>query len=131
MAILKNCPLTINNIEIPFAKSEGISYKNDENTYTSETGDDIVQVRKFAKMSIAWSTRLTSEWRPIFKNFAKSTTPLTVKIFDEEESGYKTYSMRLTDLTENRVRYSEKVTIYNGIWDISFKLSEVLDVRTD
>ena len=129
MATLKDCPLTINDIEIPFVKSEGISYKNDENVYTSETGDDIIQVRKFSKVSNSISTRLTSEWRPIFQRFARSRTPLVVKMFDEETEDYKTYSMRLTDLSEKRVPKSEDLGLYNGIWDISFKLTEVADVR--
>lgn len=119
---LRDYPLKINNVSIPFAKSESLTYKNIENENQSETGMDILQITRVGKLTASYSTRLTSEWEPILRGFANEIQPLTVQMYDIDTEDYVTYSMRLRDLSVKRVQYSEDLEVYQGIYDFSFKL---------
>ncbi len=120
--MLKNYPLTINGVEIPFAKSDSASYDPIEQVNQSETGKDILQITRAEKVAKSFTTGLTSEWEPIFRNFQKSTEPLVVQIYDIETHDYKTYQMRLRKLKVSKRKYSEDLEFTDGIYDFSFDL---------
>lgn len=120
--MLKNYPLIINDIEIPFAKSDSASYDPIEQVNQSETGKDILQVTRVEKVAKSFTTGLTSEWEPIFRNFQKSMEPLIVQIYDIETHDYKTYQMRLRKLKVSKRQYSEDLEFTDGIYDFSFDL---------
>lgn len=125
---LKDYPYMIDNTEIPFPKTVTDARETVENVNQSETGKDILQIKRLAKRNLAFTYRLASEWVPIFETFAESTTPLTVKFYDgmgtSGQTGYVEKSMRMRNFQKTLLKDSEDLYGIMGIWDITFNLIE-------
>lgn len=121
---LKDYPLKINDTILPFTKTFQISPKTIENENQGETGKDIIQIARLDKKEVSISTTLTGEWIPILRGFYLETEPLEVFMYDIETGAYKTYDMRLRDLSYRLSQHSEDLEGIEGVWDISFKLKE-------
>lgn len=123
---LKDFPYMINNTAIPFPTSVEDSREVKENVNESETGKDILQIRRVGKRSLAYTYRLLGDWIPTFESWADSTTALTVKIYDStQQNGYIEKSMRMRDFRKSLVKNSADLYGIMGIWDISFTLIEI------
>ncbi len=121
---LKDYPFSINDVEIPFPKSFSDNRGVIENVNQSETGKDIVQLRRVGKREFTYTYRLLSDWIPMFDAWADSETELTVKFYDHGTGEYEEKSMRMRNYSRNLVQHSEDLYGIMGIWDFTFTLIE-------
>lgn len=120
---LSDYPVKINDVPIPYGTFT-FSPETIENVYQSETGKDIVQIKRLGKGKYNFTLKLTSEWVPILYNFYVLSSPLSVKIFDIGLQEYVTKSMRMRDFNDSLVKKSDKLKGIYGIYDITFSLIE-------
>lgn len=122
--ILKDYPIKINNVAIPFSGSMTENYDTIETVNTSEAGTDIVQVTRLGKLTLSISYKILSDWIATFENWAFDNTYKTVSIFDFGTGAYKERQMRMRNYNKKLVKYSQDLTVTTGIWEVSFDLIE-------
>lgn len=120
---LSDYPVKINDVPIPYGTFT-FSPETIENVYQSETGKDIVQIKRLGKGKYNFTLKLTSEWVPILYNFYVLRSPLSVNIFDIGLQEYVTKSMRMRDFNDSLVKKSNELKGIYGIYDITFSLIE-------
>lgn len=123
--ILKNYPIKINNVAIPFSGSMSEKYDTIENVNTSEAGTDVVQLTRVGKLTTSISYTMLSDFIPTLEGWRDSMTELSVKIFDFNTGGYKEHSMRMRNYKKDIVKHSQDLTVTTGIWKVSFDLIEI------
>lgn len=117
-------PIYFDNTEMPIPQTGWQETSNVvENTQMSEGGTDMVDVVRYDKLSISVSTSCLSNLAKTYKQFSKRDS-IQVKIYDIIDEAYKTHTMRMRSFNANRRKDTDKLSITNGIWDISFTLEE-------
>ena len=117
-------PVIINGttITIP-AQSWSVSYDTVENTNTTEDGYDDIEVVRVGKVKISASYKCMATWAGTFKNM-QNTQSFKVKYYDTYASGYVEKTVRMRNFKETLVKKSERLSVTNGIYNISFDLLE-------
>ena len=122
---LKDFPTIINSITLP---GEPIQWDENpqviENAQTTEAGTDITDIMRVDKLTVTASYQVSSAWLANFDSWSKSTTKLTVKIFDASTSAYITRYMRMRNYMKSRVQNSKNVSGTYGLWTVTFDLIE-------
>lgn len=122
--MLRNYPIYFNDTVIPFPISHNASYDVVENINTSEAGTDLVDMVRNDKLSLSMSFKMTSENVRMIRAFSRMRT-FTLKIYDTLEDDYVERTVRMRNYKENLIPKSERISISNGLWEISFDLLEI------
>lgn len=122
--ILKNYPIKINNVAIPFSGSMSEKYDTIETVNTSEAGTDIVQTERLGKLTLSISYKILSDWIPTFETWAFENSYKTVSIFNLVTNAYVSKQMRMRNYQKKLVKNSQDLTVTTGIWEVSFDLIE-------
>ena len=122
--MLRNYPIYFNDAVIPFPISYNASYDVVENVNTSEAGTDLVDMVRNDKLSLSMSFKMTSENVRMIRVFSRMRT-FTLKIYDTLEDDYIERTVRMRNYKENLIPKSERISISNGLWEISFDLLEI------
>ena len=122
--ILKNYPIKINNVAIPFAGSMEENYDTIETVNQSEAGTDIVQVRRLNKLTLSISYTILSDFISQFETWAGTSSYLTVQIFNFGTGAYTSKQMRMRNYKKSLVPKSQDLEATTGIWKVSFELIE-------
>lgn len=120
---LSDYPVKINDVPIPYGTFT-FSPETLENVYQSETGKDILQIKRLGKGKYNFTLKLTHEWVPILYNFSVISSPLSVEIYDIGLQQYVTKQMRMRDFQDSLARKSDRLKGSYGIYDITFSLIE-------
>jgi hypothetical protein len=121
---LNDYPVTINSTSIPVPIEWSENSEVVENVNTTEAGTDVTDVLRVDKLTVTASFDVSSAWLATFKGWAKSTSPLTVNIYDASQSAYVTRSMRIRNFVSALVQHSDNTSGTIGLWNVSFDLIE-------
>ena len=99
------------------------SYSNILNTQQTEDGHDDVEVIRRGKSTISASFRCTDEWVSILAEF-NSHPSIDVRFYDVVTKDYVTLEMRMESLSVQEIRNSDRLTVTNGTYNVSFSLVE-------
>lgn len=117
-------PIYFDDTEMPIPQSGWQETSNViENTQMSEGGTDMLDVVRVDKLSISVSTSCLSPLAKIYKEFSKKDS-IQVRFYDILEEAYQTRTMRIRNFSASRRKDTDKLTVTNAIWDISFNLEE-------
>jgi hypothetical protein len=122
--MLSEYPIYFNNVKIPFGITHNASYNTVENVSESEAGTDMVDVVRYDKLTLSLSYKLTSDFVKVIRAFSKMRT-FELKMYDTIEEGYVTRTVRMRNYKENKVRKSARISVSNGLWEVSFDLLEI------
>lgn len=125
IVILKNYPIKINGVDIPYNGSMSENYAIIETVNQTEAGTDVCQIERVNKLTLNISYRMLSDFIPTLEEWRDSTIPLNVNIFDFVLNAYKFRYMRMRNYKKNLVKYSQDLEVTTGIWDVSFDLIEM------
>lgn len=122
---LKQYPVTINSTAIP---NNPTSWQESsevvEVAQTTEAGTDVVDIQRTDKLHITASYEVDSAMCLNFETWARATSKLTVKIYDQVSQAYVTRYMRLRSFTKDYVQNSHNTSGTVGLWTINFELIE-------
>lgn len=94
-----------------------------ENVNQTEAGTDQVSVTRYDKLSVSASFNCSSRWASKFKAYSKKNS-ISVSLYDLEEQGYKTRTMRIRNFKAKPQDNSRLTPGTNGLWSVSFDLNE-------
>lgn len=122
--LVEDYPIVIDNTEVPIKKQQwNRSYVNVSNIAQTEAGTDDVEVLRFGKTTISASFKCTDTWAKFFAE-CNGKPYLTVKFYDLETETYAEKTMRMDSLTINEIRFSDRIDVSNGLYNVSFRLLE-------
>ena len=124
MSNLNSYPTTINNVTIPVPIAWDETPEVVENVNTTEAGTDVVDVLRVDKLTVTASYDVSSAWLATFKGWNKSTSALTVKIYDADQNAYVTRYMRMRNFSQSLVKDSDRTKDTIGLWNVTFDLIE-------
>lgn len=125
MMKLKDYPVTINSTAIPNnPTSWSESSEVVEVAQTTEAGTDVVDIQRTDKLHITASFEVDSAMCLNFETWARATSQLTVKIYDQVSQAYVTRYMRMRSFTKDYVQNSHNTSGTVGLWSVNFELIE-------
>lgn len=124
MSNLNSYPTSINNVTIPVPIAWDETPEVVENVNTTEAGTDVVDVLRVDKLTVTASYDVSSVWLATFKGWSKSTSALTVKIYDADQNAYVTRYMRMRNFSQSLVKDSDRTKDTIGLWNVTFDLIE-------
>lgn len=125
MMKLKDYPVTINSTAIPNnPTSWSESSEVVEVAQTTEAGTDVVDIQRTDKLHITASFEVDSTMCLNFETWARATSQLTVKIYDQVSQAYVTRYMRMRSFTKDYVQNSHNTSGTVGLWSVNFELIE-------
>lgn len=122
--ILKNYPIKINNVSIPFSGEMNENYGTIETVNVTEAGTDIVQLQRLNKLTLNISYTILSDFLQQLETWRDATEYLTVQIFDFKTGAYVSRYMRMRNYKKGLLKHSQDLTVTTGIWKVSFDLIE-------
>lgn len=99
------------------------SYSVIDSTSTSEAGTDLVEVVRKNKLTINASFNCSSMWYHKFLELAQNNQ-LTYRAYDHLNNVILDRTVRMRDFSAEWQQYSDSVDGTNGLWAISFTLTE-------
>jgi hypothetical protein len=99
------------------------SYINVTSIFQTEDGHDDVEVIRTGKSTISAAFRCTDAWASVFASF-NSHTSINVRFYDVETNDYITLIMRMDGLMVNKIVGSERLSVTNGTYEVTFNLVE-------
>jgi hypothetical protein len=124
MSNLNTYPTKINNITIPVPIAWNEISEVVENAMTTEAGTDVIDVMRVDKLTVNASFNVSSAWLSTFKDWSKSTSALTVQIYDAVSGAYVSRNMRIRNFNYSLVQNSDRTSGTIGLWELTFDLIE-------
>lgn len=124
MSNLNTYPTKINNITIPVPIAWNEITEVIENAMTTEAGTDVIDVMRVDKLTVNASFNVSSAWLSTFKDWSKSTSALTVQIYDAVSGAYVSRNMRIRNFNYSLVQNSDRTSGTIGLWELTFDLIE-------
>lgn len=124
MSNLNTYPTKINNIIIPVPIAWNEISEVIENAMTTEAGTDVIDVMRVDKLTVNASFNVSSAWLSTFKDWSKSTSALTVQIYDAVSGAYVSRNMRIRNFNYSLVQNSDRTSGTIGLWELTFDLIE-------
>lgn len=124
MSNLNTYPTKINNITIPVPIAWNEISEVIENAMTTEAGTDVIDVMRVDKLTVNASFNVSSAWLSTFKDWSKSTSALTVQIYDAVSGAYVSRNMRIRNFNYSLVKNSDRTSGTIGLWELTFDLIE-------
>ena len=110
--------LKINDTELPIPGSWSSSYETIETINTSEAGTDLVSVTRLDKINASATFNVMSDMKEMLKAYSQKLS-VTVTI-----SGTK-HTCRIRNYKETLVKDSYTLAVTQGIWSVSFDITEI------
>lgn len=122
--MLKDYPIYFDDVNIGFFPSTWEeSYTNIENSAETEAGTTLVTIVRKSKLSVSVSCGVTADKAKMFKEFSMKDS-FILKKYDTLEQEYQEYNVRMTEFSISLKPSTEKISISNGLWYVSFTLEE-------
>ena len=120
---LSDYPAMFNSTEIPFFYGQE-QFPKVQTVSQRESGKDLVQIVRDSKLTISCSFTVADvDWVKTFREFSLLSS-FTLKLYDVVLDDYATYTVRMEDYSQSKVRKSEQLTEVKGVWNISFTIKE-------
>lgn len=123
MTPLKQYPIKFNDTVLfrPEKWSEQRSKVMTKNT--SESGKDLLLVKRTGKLSVSCQFACTSAWLAIFQEF-DAMGSFALQKYDAQVDGYKSYTVRMENFSSDTNINSDYITQSTGLYMVSFDLIE-------
>lgn len=95
-----------------------------ESVNTSESGTDIINVVRYDKLTISCEFGCTDAWAKTFKEFSLLDS-FTLTRYDVISEAEESRTVRMRNYSQSLVKDSEKITVSNGLYNITFDLEEI------
>ncbi len=112
-----------NETEIPFPHSWVENPEKLKNTFTTEAGTEIDLIIRARKLSVSFSTTCLDNELKTYLQF-RDMNSFTLTKYNPLTKTSETATVRMTDFNYSLVRKSHKLSVTNGIWEVSFNLEE-------
>ena len=99
------------------------SFVNISNSFQTEDGHDNVEVIRRGKTTISAQFRCMDEWVSILSAF-NAQPSINVKFYDVVSQDYVTLVMHMENLSVQEIRRSDRLSVTNGTYNVSFSLQE-------
>ena len=99
------------------------SYINVTSIFQTEDGHDVVEVIRTGKSTISAAFRCTDTWASVFVSF-NSHSSINVRFYDVATDDYVTLIMRMEGLMVDKIVGSERLSVTNGTYEVTFNLVE-------
>ena len=123
MTPLKQYPIKFNDTVLfrPEKWSEQRSKIMTKNT--SESGQDLLLIKRKGKLSVSCQFACTSVWLATFQEF-DAMDSFTLQKYDAQVDGYKSYTVRIENFSSDAVVDADYITQSTGLYMVSFDLIE-------
>lgn len=98
-------------------------YDNVVTANETESGREDIEYVRMGKTTISAQFKVTDELARMFAYWGCQEA-LTVTFYDVKTDGYISMQMRMTGLQINEVKGSDRLSITNGIYSVTFSLVE-------
>lgn len=116
-------PIKIDGTPIPWPTKWEEDSDVIENINETEGGKDVVDTSRYDKLSVKVTIKCTDQWAKFFKQKSKQDS-VTLRRYDVLEEGYEDRTMRIRNFKGKLTKGSQKVSVTNGVWEISFDMIE-------
>jgi hypothetical protein len=99
------------------------NYEVVETQNTTEAGTDQIIVSRYDKLSVSCEFQCSDLWVAVFAAF-RDQDSISVKLYDLKTKVYKTRTMRIRNFKAVLESNSEKLSMSNGLYTVSFELQE-------
>ena len=100
-----------------------VAKNNIVSSQETEAGTEDMEVIRTGKVSISALVQVSDRWAHIIDGF-NDIPVLPVKYYDVSALNYVEKSMYMSDLSIELAQYSNRQTLSNGLYTVSFKLTE-------
>lgn len=122
--MLSSYPICFNTTELEFFPATWEeSLEVVENVFSTEAGTDVVDIVRTGKLTVNVGCRQTAAWAKTFKQFS-ALSSFTLKIYDPLTEAYAEHTVRMRDFRSALVKGTDRMSVSEGLWDISFTLKE-------
>ena len=120
---LSDYPAVFNDTEVPFFYGQE-SFAKIQTVSQSESGKDLVQITRNSKLELSCSFNLADvEWVKTFREFSLMSS-FTLQLYDVVLDDYQTYTVRIEDYAQTRIKKSDELKAVKGVWNVSFTIKE-------
>lgn len=126
MAGVKDYPFKFDNTVIPFfPKGWEDSEPPVENILQSEGGTDMIEQVREKKYTANINLKVAGrEWVGFFKSYQRKPS-FQFTYYEVETGAYTSVTAVLRDFTKSLVEDSEDLTAVDGVWECSFRITEL------
>lgn len=121
--MLTSYPILLDNVTLPFPSGWAEKYDVVETVNQTEAGTDSIEVQRYDKLSVSVSTTCVSSLATTLAGL-RDKDVIVLKMYDLKTNAYKERNVRIRDFAAKLVKQSQKLSVTNGVWKISFKLEE-------
>ena len=123
--MLKNYPIKINNVAIPFPKEWSENPVKIVNNFETEAGGRKQIITRIGRLNASGTWTVSSRWLKKFLTWRKEPT-LSVQIYDAETDAYITHTMSINEdsFQYDLIRDSKLCNNTNGLYELTFELEE-------
>lgn len=121
--MLTSYPILLDNVTLPFPSGWAEKYDVVETVNQTEAGTDSIEVQRYDKLSVSVSTTCVSSLATSLAGL-RDKNVIVLKMYDLKTNAYKERNVRIRDFSAKLVKQSQKLSVTDGVWKISFKLEE-------
>lgn len=115
--MLGKCFLKINNTAVPNPVDFSVNHESVENTMTSQSGKDMVNVVRLGKVTFSCTWNCSSFWKDILAGYCLAD------VVSVEFLG-RTYECRCRDFSAKLIENSARTYQTDGLWEVSMNIIE-------
>jgi len=119
----KDYPICFDDTTLFWPSKWQESYEVVETQNTTEAGTDQIIVTRYDKLSVSCEFQCSDLWAAVFAAF-RDQDSISVKLYDLKTKGYITRTMRIRNFKISLAENSEKLSMLNGLYTVSFELQE-------
>jgi hypothetical protein len=119
----KDFPIWFDDTKIFWPLKWQENYEVVETQNTTEAGTDQIIVSRYDKLSVSCEFQCSDLWVAVFAAF-RDQDSISVKLYDLKTRAYKTRTMRIRNFKVTLESNSEKLSMSNGLYMVSFDLQE-------
>lgn len=121
--MLTSYPILLDNVTLPFPSGWAEKYEVVETVNQTEAGTDSIEVSRYDKLSVSVSTTCVSNLATTLAGL-RDKDVIVLKMYDLKTNAYKERNVRMRGFSAKLVKQSQKLSVTNGVWNVSFKLEE-------
>lgn len=121
----RHFPILIESTSIPFPDSWEETAQKITTEFETENGHRKLVVVRSARMSFRGTFTVTNRWLKKFRTW-RNMDAVGLSVYDAKTDAYKTYtvSFREDSFRYTLIKGSERMTLTDGLYNLSFELEE-------
>ena len=115
--------MMFDDVSIPFPRNYAVEERNIQTENVSEGGVSIIQQTRQGVFVASISTKVLSDLLKIYKRFSQKQS-FVLTTYDPLTEEQVTKTVHMEDFKYDLVHNSEKLSVTNGVYNVSFTLKE-------